>query len=241
LEISGKIKSIKALSPRNRFVFVFEDLRNLKAKHRRSLEDDGMPCLSLNEFRKKPSQINVVLSAMKLAVEIGSTDPREQIQWERLMQQLENLSTSKALEGANECFATKLVGIVLSRLEEPALNNSDHVTTRNAKAAAFKALGRLSEALDVYEATVQEFPQDIVARNGMAGTLRGLGKLTEALEVYEVTIREFPLDVTARTGKGETLMAMGRFTEALDAHLEVPHVQANQNSPSGASQRDTRR
>ena len=45
LEIADKIKTIKALSARNRFIFVFEDYSKLSDEHRRVLEVDGVTSL----------------------------------------------------------------------------------------------------------------------------------------------------------------------------------------------------
>jgi tetratricopeptide (TPR) repeat protein len=79
-------------------------------------------------------------------------------------------------------------------------------------------MGRLEEALREYEATVHEFPNDVVARSGRAEVLKGMGRLEEALQEYEATVREFPHDVFARTGRAEVLKGMGRLEEALQEY-----------------------
>jgi tetratricopeptide (TPR) repeat protein len=98
------------------------------------------------------------------------------------------------------------------------LNGSDVGVARNGKADVLKALGWLPEALEAYEATIRDFPQDAVARNGKAEVLKELGRLPEALEAYEATTREFAQDVVARNGKAEVLKELGRLTEALEAY-----------------------
>ena len=64
-EIAEKISRIKSLSSRNRFVFIFEDIEKLRPEHRRVLESDGVNCLSLEEFRSKIDQIDLVLTQLR--------------------------------------------------------------------------------------------------------------------------------------------------------------------------------
>ena len=78
--------------------------------------------------------------------------------------------------------------------------------------------GELGRALDVYAATVRDFPEYVVARTGKAEVLKAMGRLPEALEAYAATLRDFPEDVVARNGRAEVLKAMGRLLEALDAY-----------------------
>jgi predicted Zn-dependent protease len=88
-------------------------------------------------------------------------------------------------------------------------------------------MGRLEEALREYEATVREFPHDVVARSGRAEVLKAMGRLEEALQEHEAAVREFPHDVVGYTGRAEVLKAMGRLEEALReyeaAAREFPH------------------
>ena len=89
---------------------------------------------------------------------------------------------------------------------------------RKGRAEVLKGMGRLEEALREYEATVHEFPNDVVARSGRAEVLKGMGRLEEALQEYEATVRELPHDVFARTGRAEVLKGMGRLEEALQEY-----------------------
>jgi tetratricopeptide (TPR) repeat protein len=85
-------------------------------------------------------------------------------------------------------------------------------------ADALLGQGDLSEALEAYETTVADFPQNAVARNGKAELLKALGRLPEALEVYKGTVTDFPQNVVTRSGKAEVLKALGRLPEALVAY-----------------------
>jgi tetratricopeptide (TPR) repeat protein len=88
-----------------------------------------------------------------------------------------------------------------------------------------KALGRLAEALEAYEATVRDFPEDVVARNGKGEVLKALGRLAEALEAYEATVRDFPEDVVARNGKATLLVLLGRYQAAAElVRVESPQT-----------------
>jgi len=89
---------------------------------------------------------------------------------------------------------------------------------RNGRANVLKQLGRLDEALEVYEATIRERPENAYARCGRAEVLKDLGRLEEALEAYEATIRERPENVVARDGRAEVLKDLGRLEEALEAY-----------------------
>jgi hypothetical protein len=63
--VADKIRKIKALSNRNRFVFVFEDGDALGPEHKRILESDGVMCLTFEEFQRKITQLDVVLSGLE--------------------------------------------------------------------------------------------------------------------------------------------------------------------------------
>ena len=82
-------------------------------------------------------------------------------------------------------------------------------------ADALLVQGELHDALETYNATVRDFPEDVVARNGKAEVLKSLGRLPAALEAYESTVRDFPENVVARSGNAEVLKALGRLPAAL--------------------------
>lgn len=64
-EIAEKIRQVKSLSSRNRFVFVFEDISKSSDEHRRVLEADGVNCLSPDNFDRKLAQIDSVVGLLK--------------------------------------------------------------------------------------------------------------------------------------------------------------------------------
>jgi tetratricopeptide (TPR) repeat protein len=76
-------------------------------------------------------------------------------------------------------------------------------------------MGRLEEALQDYDATVREFPEDVVARHGRAEVLKGMGRLEEALQEYEGIRARFPSDKYSQVGMAAVLVLLGRYDEAL--------------------------
>ena len=76
-------------------------------------------------------------------------------------------------------------------------------------------------AVLTYDATIAEFPDNIVARCGKAEVLRELGRPEEALRDYDETIAKFPDNVVARNGKAEVLRELGRPEDALRDYDET--------------------
>jgi tetratricopeptide (TPR) repeat protein len=89
---------------------------------------------------------------------------------------------------------------------------------KRGRAETLKALGRLRDALDTYDAVIEDYPEDVVARSGRADTLKALGRLHDALDAYDAVVADYPEDVVARSGRADTLKALGRLREALDAY-----------------------
>jgi len=96
-----------------------------------------------------------------------------------------------------------------------AWRHGNVVVARTGRAEVLKAMGRLEDALQEYEATAEEFPQSVVARTGRAEVLKAMGRLDEALREYDAIVEEFPQEVFPRTGRAEVLKTMGRTDEAL--------------------------
>ncbi len=96
--------------------------------------------------------------------------------------------------------------------------NPDDRWVHRQFADALLGQGDLPGALQAYETTLRDSPEDAVARNGKAEVLKAMGRLPEALETYEATVRNFPENDVARSGRAEALKAMGRLPEALDAY-----------------------
>ncbi len=101
------------------------------------------------------------------------------------------------------------------------IENFSNAVARNGKAETLRQMGKLQEALECYNQTINDFKDNVVARNGKAETLRQMGKLSEALECYNQTINDFKDNVVARTGKAETLRQMGKLPEALEFYNQT--------------------
>lgn len=69
-DIAQKIRYIKALSPRNRFIFVYAS--NLPEATSRALDADGVLVTSLDDFAAFLARLEVTLSAVKDAKEKAS-------------------------------------------------------------------------------------------------------------------------------------------------------------------------
>jgi len=85
---------------------------------------------------------------------------------------------------------------------------------RNGRAEILKEMGRLDEALQVYEETARLFPEDVYTHTGRAEVLKEMGRLDGALRTYEETVRLFPENVVARNGRANILMLVDRIDEA---------------------------
>ena len=102
-----------------------------------------------------------------------------------------------------------------------ACNHGEKAVGLHGRAEAFKAMGRLDEALKEYERSIQEFPHDPVGRSGRAEVLKALGRLDEALAEYNQAVQDFPHEVVPRDGRTEVLKALGQLEEALGVYDQV--------------------
>lgn len=66
-EIVHKIRHIKSLSPRNRFLFVYEDNDFLSESNHASLKSDGVNCYDIDGFESFLSRLSVTLGGVALA------------------------------------------------------------------------------------------------------------------------------------------------------------------------------
>jgi len=88
-EIADKIRNIKSLSSRNRFVFVFEEPKKLRKQHKAALESDGVNCLSFKDFVQKIKQIDLVLTMFRhAATRKSDKGTRFGTPWEELLRSL---------------------------------------------------------------------------------------------------------------------------------------------------------
>jgi tetratricopeptide (TPR) repeat protein len=92
---------------------------------------------------------------------------------------------------------------------------------KNGRAEVLKAQGRLDEALEAFNAVIEQHPEDVFAKNGRAEVLKAQGRLDEALEAFNAVIEQHPEDVVAKSGRAEVLKAQGRLDEALEAFSAV--------------------
>ena len=86
------------------------------------------------------------------------------------------------------------------------------------EAEMMRKSGNLLQALETYQSTANDFPNNEVTRNGLAETLRQLGRLDEALETYQSTANDFPNNEVTLCGLAETLRQLGRLDEALETY-----------------------
>jgi hypothetical protein len=98
-EIANKIRNIKSLSARNRFVFIFEDFARLGVEHRIALESDGVNCLSFDDFTRKISQIDLVLCFVKQS--LRGSERRKPLVWSRMWDEMRNELTCRRPEDSH--------------------------------------------------------------------------------------------------------------------------------------------
>ncbi len=79
-------------------------------------------------------------------------------------------------------------------------------------------LNELNEALKIYTASVERFPNSVVALCGQAEVLKDQGELDKALEVYTASVERFPNDVVALCGQAEVLKDQGELDKALKVY-----------------------
>ena len=111
----------------------------------------------------------------------------------------------------------------------------DHPRTlasRNNLAHAYRSAGRLKEAIDLYERTLEDrertlgpdHPDTLASRGGLAGAYRSAGRLDEAIGLLERTLADcervlgpdHPHTLTARDGLAAAYRAAGRLDQAID-------------------------
>ena len=83
-----------------------------------------------------------------------------------------------------------------------------------AEAQARLQVGKVEEALTIYDQIVETRPQDLEARIGRATALGRLGRYSDALEDYGRVLAVKPDHVEAQIGRARILGWMGRYSEA---------------------------
>jgi tetratricopeptide (TPR) repeat protein len=96
-----------------------------------------------------------------------------------------------------------------------------YLISQKGRGNVLRTLGRLEEALAVYDKVIAENPYDVFAQNSRAEVLKAMNRLDEALAAYDKTIAENPYDVVTQHGRAEVLKAMNRLDEALAAYDKI--------------------
>ncbi|EFH85353.1 tetratricopeptide repeat protein [Ktedonobacter racemifer] len=93
------------------------------------------------------------------------------------------------------------------------------VETLVLRAFSLRELGKLEEALAVYEQAANLDPTEARALRGKGDVLLQLGRLEEALAVYEQAANLDPIG--SLCGKGDVLLQLGRLEEALAVYEQA--------------------
>ena len=126
------------------------------------------------------------------------------------------------------------------------------LTSRSNLAAAYRAAGRLEEAIPLYERTLADservlgetHPDTLASRNNLAAAYRAAGRLEEAVPLYERTLADFervlgethPRTLSSRNNLALAYRAAGRLHEAIPLH---ERTLADSERVLGETHRDT--
>lgn len=69
---------------------------------------------------------------------------------------------------------------------DQAISFGEGAVARSGRAETLRALGRLTEALDAYDSTIAQHPENVIAKTGRIGILVALRRYDEALELLSV-------------------------------------------------------
>ena len=116
----------------------------------------------------------------------------------------------------------------------------DHPATlasRTNLAGAYRAAGRLTEAITLYEQVLpdsirilgEDHPNTLTSRNNLAGAYRAAGRLTEAITLYEQVLpdsirvlgEDHPNTLNSRNNLAYAYKGEGRLTEAISLYEQV--------------------
>ena len=141
----------------------------------------------------------------------------------------------------------------------------DHPSTlasRNSLAGAYRAAGRLDEAIALYEQTLEDstrilgphHPDTLTSRNNLAGAYRDAGRIDEAIALFEQNLEDrtrilgphHPNTLTSRNNLAGAYRDAGRLDEAITLHKQNlkdstrilgphhPHTLTSRNNLAGA-------
>ena len=116
-------------------------------------------------------------------------------------------------------------------------DHRDSFTSRNNLAGAYRAAGRLTEAITLYEQVLpdiirvlgEDHPNTLNSRNNLAYAYKGEGRLTEAITLYEQVLpdrirvlgKDHPNTLNSRNNLACAYAAAGRITEAITQFEQV--------------------
>ncbi|HXO30100.1 MAG TPA: tetratricopeptide repeat protein [Thermoanaerobaculia bacterium] len=168
-------------------------------------QDPTYACMSLCDLAIKAKPLSLPDLQVELSRTATDLKPDDAWSW---VQYADALLDTGSLEAA---LAASENAIAFGKL----------VAGSSVRAEALRALGRLDEALALYDGVIESSPEDEVARSGRADLLRTLNRLGEALSEYNSIIAEFPDSIVARNGRAEVLRSLNRPAEALAAYDAV--------------------
>ena len=130
------------------------------------------------------------------------------------------------------------LGLAVDALE--GLLGPDHpdtLTSRNNLASAYESVGRLEEAITLYEQVLsdrirvlgEDQPDTLPSRNNLAGAYYAVGRLTEAITLFEQVLpdsirvlgKDHPRTLTSRNNLAGAYRAVGRLEEAITLYEQV--------------------
>ena len=135
----------------------------------------------------------------------------------------------------NEALALR--GAVSAVEEVLGAEHPGTLASRSGLAGAYRAAGRLGEAIPLYEQVLADsarvlgadHPHTLTSRNNLAGAYESAGRLGEAIPLYEEVLadtrrvlgEDHPDTLTSRNNLAYAYQAAGRLTEAITLYEQV--------------------
>jgi tetratricopeptide (TPR) repeat protein len=182
-----------------------KELIEYQLKHARSNEGPGLACKSLCDLAIQAKELHMFNLQLYFTFQSISLKLDDGWAWAQYADALLNMQKPNDAMDAYE----------------RARSFGEPVIAKKGKANVLKALGRLPEALAIYNEVITEYPQDVYAKNGRAEVLKSLNLLTESREAYEKIIAEHPEDIVAKTGRAEVLKSLNLLTESREAYEKI--------------------
>ncbi|WP_159625404.1 FxSxx-COOH system tetratricopeptide repeat protein [Actinomyces sp. zg296] len=143
----------------------------------------------------------------------------------------------RANEAGLDSFAVSLADIVDGLASALGPDRPDTLASRNNLAGAYRSAGRLGEAIDIYEQTLEDrlrvlgadHPDTLASRNNLAGAYQSAGRLGEAIDIYEQTLKEsfrvlgadHPGTLASRNNLAYAYQSAGRLEDAIDIYEQT--------------------